>query len=318
LENDENDLNTIGWKKDDGDRWALVGDDLVVLEQGSGFPDSDDLQNVLNRHNVYSITEYYHNYMSKHGTIPGLELHLTFEIISKNIMDIRDNHTTLNAEHNYDNDIWIEPIKYLRRILREHPDILINMPYILNYNVSVENPEMKFLSKSLLDHIEMLLKKTPSSVTLWSQWIFWRNIEDLDRHIEPLIESISASPLSMAGTTPPGIVFDMYYDECKKAENWIKIINLLKSVWDREYTRIIEHRRENQHNNSGAIIQLGDKVGIPLIEAYLHEDKINEANDIFIAWMDCGKFSDVVKIVELAKTKGYEKLAREWETKVKK
>jgi len=321
------DVDTLGWGKDDGDRWALIGGDLCVLEQGFGFPDSDILQSALNRHDIYNGMDQCRRYMSKHGNIPGLIFHLAFEIIDKNLMDMRDNKTTLNDESNYDNDIWAEPIKYLRIILKEHPDVLINMPYILNYNVSIQNSEMKFISKPLLDNIETLLRNRPSSQSLWSQWIFWRGVEGVERPIEPLIESVMPSPLSKPGTVPPGNVYNMYYEECKNNERWDKIISLLKSVWDREYTRIIDHKKEVQYGSSkpsmetdlieANSLKLGNAVGIPLIKAYIMESEFNEANDIFNAWLDCGgRFSDATEVIELAKTKGQEKLAREWKSKI--
>jgi hypothetical protein len=49
------------------------------------------------------------------------------------------------------------------------------------------------------------------------------------------------------------------------------------------------------------------------------ENNFNDASDIFNAWLEYGgKFSNVALIIELAKTKGSDRLAREWEEKVSK
>ena len=60
---------------------------------------------------------------------------------------------------------------------------------------------------------------------------------------------------------------------------------------------------------------------VGLIHEFLrfHDNKPGEADAVFNTVLDSGsKFTDISKTLELAKTKGYESLAREWERKVKK
>ena len=63
---------------------------------------------------------------------------------------------------------------------------------------------------------------------------------------------------------------------------------------------------------------LGDKVGVPLMEAYLNDNKPLEADEIFNAWLSTGgRFTNLAKVIGLAREKGQERLAREWEAKNK-
>jgi hypothetical protein len=201
---------------------------------------------------------------------------------------------------------------------------------------------MKSLAKPLLRELESLLERKPSSEKLWIAWLYWRWVEGTERSILPLIEAIKPSPVSKPGTVPPGRIFGAYYEECQKTEKWDKVVELLRTVWDREFSRILEMQREdpdfsvsvaitNQSNSYTSVknfktryIQskaaaLGDSVGIPLIQAYLNDNKPQDANEIFNAWLNCGgKFADITTTVELAKLKGYNRLATEWETKTAK
>jgi len=132
-------------------------------------------------------------------------------------------------------------------------------------------------------------------------------------------------------------VFETYYKECKENEDWHKVIALLRNIWDREYARLIGLQKSNPgvkliktetsyafyfrkdweaHYMISTAPYLGDELAIPLIEAYLMDDKPSEAKEIFNAWLDCGgTFTDVALIIELAKKKGHESLARDWELK---
>ena len=64
---------------------------------------------------------------------------------------------------------------------------------------------------------------------------------------------------------------------------------------------------------------LGDKVGVPLMEAYLNDNKPLEADAVFNAWLvSGGRFTNLAKVIELAKEKGQERFAEEWEAKLNK
>ena len=329
--NDTNDAinTTINWKKEDGERWALIGGDASVLEQGVGMPEAEKLQDIVNRYNIKDTSDYYRDYMSEYGTQPGLELGLAFEIINRKLDELSDNKQSAPGNSNLDDALWTEAGNYLKKILAYHAGILVNMPSVSSDDdVSLQNLPIKPLSKPLLTTIESLLKRKPSSSLLWNQWLFWREAEGVHRSLESLIEEIKPSPLSAPGTVPPVDVFDVYYKECKENERWSKVIELLRSVWDREFDRITSHQKKSDSDLSGngqdktvdfsALFarmysdRLGDEVGIPLMEAYLRDNKPGEAREIFNAWLNRGgKFKDVTKIIELAREKGYESLARE-------
>jgi hypothetical protein len=75
----------------------------------------------------------------------------------------------------------------------------------------------------------------------------------------------------------------------------------LKGVWDREYS-ILNEKAEDRLITNTYSLNIGDAIGIPLIEAYLNDNKPREANEIFDAWPECdGKFTNFAKVLKLAK-----------------
>jgi pentatricopeptide repeat protein len=330
--------NTLGWSAGDGDRWALVGGDLKVIEQGQGLPEQDALQFLLSRNNIKDEAESIRSYMSEYGAQPGLELELAFFMIDR-IHDRLGSQQgkPASAQMNVNaDDPFIESSRYLNRVLTNSPGAMINMPYVYRrLNDPPESQSMKAISRPMLAHLEPLLLKKPSSSMLWGQWLYWRWMEGAQRPIEPLMEAVVPSPISSPGSVPPGVVFDAFYDECKREGRWDKVVKLLKAVWDREFGRITDLQRENPNFKPSISIgdrlsfeasivarigqTLGDRVVVPLMEAYLRDGKSRDANDIFNAWLGCGgTISDISKVVELAKELRYEGIAREWEERVKK
>jgi hypothetical protein len=174
------------------------------------------------------------------------------------------------------------------------------------------------LAKPMLANLESLLEKKPSSNVLWRQWIFWKDIEGEDRPMAPVAECIKLSPLSTVETVPPPSIMQIYFEDCKKNGNWDKVIDLLRAIWDREFTWLSAPEDEMTFSRLTEAT-IGDMLGIHLIEAYLNDNKPSAANEIFNAVLGCGgTFSDISKMAELARAKGQERLAREWEDRVKK
>jgi hypothetical protein len=160
---------------------------------------------------------------------------------------------------------------------------------------------------------------------MWRWWFFFRGVEGSDRPIEPLLDRIKYSPLSPMTGALPEFVLDLYYEDCKRSENWPKVIGLLKAVWDREIFKLNipegELRKGSlaMQSREYALQRYGNAVGIPLIEAYLHDGMPRFADEVFNTWLDLGgKFADISKIVQLAKEKGHEGTANGWEVKISK
>jgi hypothetical protein len=98
----------------------------------------------------------------------------------------------------------------------------------------------------------------------------------------------------------------------------MKVIGLLKDAWDREFFDALKAQNENQDQKLSNP-QLGDRLGIPLIEAYLNDQKPAQADEIFRAWLEVGgSFTNFSRVAELAKGKGFDRLAGEWERSIKK
>ncbi|MDR0499275.1 MAG: hypothetical protein LBH03_06050 [Holophagales bacterium] len=308
----EQNMETLGWNKYDDERWALIAEDGKILAQDTAIPDPETLQALLIGHNVRSEADLYRKYISDHGSTPGVELTLAFDVLSQAV-----SRTATQSDDKQGEIAYSESARYLSKVLREHPEVMVNLPNI-STSLTTQNESMKLLAKPMLANIESLLEKKPSSDALWGQWMVWKNIKSDDRSLEPVVERVKLSPLSQTGMVPPLFVISAYYEECKKNGNWAKVIMLLKTAWDREFERVCDPIEGNMPI-SVTKANIGNNLGIPLIEAYLHDGKPLEADEIFNAVLDCGgTFTTVSKIVELAKEKGFERYSREWEGKTKK
>jgi tetratricopeptide (TPR) repeat protein len=313
------DIDSLGWKKDDGPRWALVASDGRVMAQDSNIPTLDEMQTLYSRFGIENGIESCKKYLAAHSGLPGLEMRLAYSIVLENINALRGNQNTAPLDDIRDDALWGDAAKYLRKVLAEHPEILVNLSTEIWYDgVSIESQLLRAISKPMLTNIESLLGRKPSSDALWMQWLFWKDAEGDERSIEPLIDRIKLSPITQVGIVPPAVVIDTYYEDCKKSGSWGKVRVLLKAAWDREFSRT--------DAKMGFVWwgyikkdSLGDKLGIYLIEAYLQDGRPNDANEIFNAVLGIGgKFTDISIIIDLAKEKAQDRLAREWGERVKK
>jgi hypothetical protein len=277
------------------------------------------MEAILKKYDVKISIDKLRDYVNRHDDQPGVEFAFAQSIIF-------DNNMKIIKKRDLDRVHWDVVAKYMKKILAVHPTVMLyerGMSIIgsasNNESIQEEQDELlKPLSKPLLNIIEPMIEKQPSSLGLWQQWLFWRGIAGEERPIEGLISSIKLSPLSAtAGTILPSSVMESYYQECIKNNDWPKLIKLLEPVWERESFRIDAQLKEDP-GKALKYPRLGDGLAIPLMEAYLHESKSGDANDIFNYWLNSGgKFTDISKIVELAKEMGNERLAREWGGRVK-
>jgi len=306
----------LGWKADE-DRWALVSSDRRILFQDTSVPDADAFLAILQRLGIKSDIELYREYIEEHGSAPGIELSLAFRIISGLSYDKRN----ANSPDNIRNEALArEAAGHLNSVRLENPDVLVNLPQVGIYHDPTK-ALMSSMSKPLLSNIESLLERKPSAENLWQQWIFWNKVGELGGSLESIVDRLKPSPLSDGGILGmPSSVIEEYFQECKKNGSWSKVAALLKSVWDREYSRIVEpgDTRVMTHLDNTTKDTLGDAVGVHLIESYLQDGKPGEADEMFRAVLECGgKFRNISKIVKLAKAMGHEKLAAQWETAAK-
>ncbi|MCL1907814.1 MAG: hypothetical protein FWG12_00415 [Holophagaceae bacterium] len=300
------DVDTAGWKKDGEDRWALLDGTGVVIAQGREAPELGYLQAIIDRLGRKSPAEIRQRLIDENGPVPGLELSMAFGRVSAS--------DPAEAE---------AAVRTMNMVLAEHPEILIHLPRVLmprGVQQSPSPPESptRQLAGRLLASIESLLERKPSAENLWYQWLYWRGIVGGERRVGPLVKRLKLSPLTQPGTVPPSFMMDRLLEECRADGNWTEAIELLKTAWDRDF------ERANNPDDIALFVRLpykdivGDHIGMHLIEAYLQDSKPREADGIFNAVLNVGgKFKDVSKIVALAKEKGHERLAREWEEKVK-
>ena len=303
--------STLDWKADEV-RWALVSADRRILFQDTSEPDADAFSAILKRFGIKSDVELYRQYIEDHGSAPGIELLLASTIL----LHLRDSAQNANSPDNARIEALAqEAAGYLSNVMRDNPSALMHSrsgagPY------KTIRTFMNSLPKPMLSIIESLLERKPSASILWSQWMYWNEAGELGRSLESLVERVKPSPLLDGGILGLPFSKDSYFKECKKNGSWPKVVALLKPAWDREYLRIIEPVDSRDAEARAYISKdtLGDAIGIHLIEAYLQDGRPGEADEIFRAVLECGgKFKEISKIIELAKAKGQDRLAAQWE-----
>ncbi|MCL1893545.1 MAG: hypothetical protein FWG02_04830 [Holophagaceae bacterium] len=316
------DINTLGWKAEDPEKWGIFSPDGRLLEEGTVVPDKETLETIYKRNGIENPIEYFRAYLAEHGNVPGIELWTAFNLINHNV---RASNFDENPEPSLEDATWGETAKYLRNALNS-PEVLFNLPSVGTVSEGAKSELLKSLSKQYLTAIESLLEKRPTLERLWMHWLFWRKLEGEERSVLTLLERIKCSPLYKKFSVIPSRVMDTYYAECRKNEDWTKLIELLKNSWDRELVmKNVPESNDNKQElpefmkkfNETRSAGFGNGVGIPLIEAYLHANRANEADNIFNEWLKHGKFANISTIVELAKSLGYERLAKDWETKAR-
>jgi pentatricopeptide repeat protein len=198
---------TLGWSEGDGDRRALVGGDLKVIEQGRGLPEQDTLQAILYRNNIKDNIESIRSYMSEYGAQPGIEMDLAYYAINSINNRLRAQQGNPADEQIDANggDPLADVCRSLNRVLVNNPGVMVNMRNHAFWGIP-ESQSTKALARPMLAHLESLLQRKPSSEPLWECWLVWRGAEGTQRSIEPLMEAVVPSPISSPGTVPPGIV----------------------------------------------------------------------------------------------------------------
>jgi len=300
--------NTIEWKRGEP-RWVLISDDLRILHQDSSIPNFDEFKAILDRFEIKSTTELYRKYLQDNGYSPGIALSLACDIISY----IKYDEQNADPYDNSRNEVLaLEASRYLNGVLQDSPDALVYMPIPYGDRKSI-SALMKPLAKPLLSNLEPLIEKKPSAQNLWIAWLFWSIIEGQGRSLESILERAKPSPLSDDGLLGlPRYVIDAYLEECKKNGNWHKVAALIKTAWDREYNRLKDNPKSWTNNLKKD--DLGDVLGVPLMEAYLQDGNLVDADEIFKAVLDIGgRFKNFSKIIKLAKAKGNDSLAARWQ-----
>jgi pentatricopeptide repeat protein len=78
------DDNELGWRMEDGERWALLSPDGRILAQDSVVPDKGTMQAILKRNNIIASTDAMRAYLAENGSALGAGLWLAYQIIQEN------------------------------------------------------------------------------------------------------------------------------------------------------------------------------------------------------------------------------------------
>jgi pentatricopeptide repeat protein len=311
---------TLNWTGDDF-RYALIDGDGLVMKEGTETLDSDELQEILEKNGIKTTAELAMEFLKDSPNHPETLITLGIDDILNaiGILEARSNDSDLDST--LDDEVWGRAAFAWNKIFN-HEYAIYAIPYFYAKKIATHSPLMKSISRRFRPNIEKALLAVPNSEAMWNLCLFWRNVAGNEWDFEPLLEKITPSPMDVKGTCPPPIFLEIYYNECKEKNDWSKIIKLLTEVWDRETSLQIQENKTSEKNNEQPKLiysQLGDNVGYPLIEALLNSGRTRDADDVFIAWLDCGgTFSNISVLTELARKLGYESLAREWETRLKK
>lgn len=321
---------TFVWARGGGNRWGLLDGERRLLEQGEDVPEPEALRAILRHHHIISPQEMLRVYVSEHGDLPVLNYLFALRLIIQNA------HILANADKgnvpvggalpladNVDSEAFGIAGRVLRRVLTDYPEPLVNIPLVNMprvddigiYSILKRSTILKALSGPCLSKIESFLRIKPSSNGLWQQWFFWKAVEENGRMLSPLLNQIKLSPMTQPGTVPSGNLMLPYYRECREDGNWPEVTLLLKTVWDRELFKFRQDMEENPGQMSFRS-KIAEPVGLLLMEAYLQNDSPYEANEVFGNWLSSGgKFTKLDTVLELAREKGQDGLARQWEAR---
>ncbi|MCL1893339.1 MAG: hypothetical protein FWG02_03740 [Holophagaceae bacterium] len=311
-------LEPMGWRDEDGHRWAFIDHTLLAIAEGREIPSADEMQRIISRLYPNYIEERRQKIRENQGDYNSM-LRLAFNLIWRNTRAMASETYTIPLSDEEDDALWGETARLLNRVLTNAPHLLIDLPFVFKPPAGIERSQLlKALSTRYLKEIESNLRKKPSSDNLWFQWIFWSAVEDGSSDIAPLIEAIEPSPFAVPGTVPPYFVFDHYYNECWQKGAWHKVIELLKTPYERQKLRIDEARIKDP-NYKITDTKFGESVVSPYIIALLNDGKSSEAIEVFEEWTERGgTFANPLKLIEAAKESVSERLARDWEDKINK
>ena len=311
---------TLAWTGDEF-RYALVDGYGLVIEEGTEVPTRGELEEIVKRKDIKTISERALEFLKDYPDHIEAQIANGIESLLEAIYTIDMAKIGQELDPSQDDLIWGKAASAWAKVIN-HDKAIFAVPNFYAKKIDLHSPLMDSLSRRLLQKIETALHRSPSSDALWNLWLFWRNAGGNERDFESLLESVKPSPMEVKGSCPPPNVLEIYYNECKEKGEWPKIIKLLSEVWDREISQqVLENNSKEKLNEKPTLLfpQLGDNVGVPLIEALLNSGDRQEADGIFNAWLDCGgSFSTPSDLIELARNFNAERLANEWEEKVKK
>jgi tetratricopeptide (TPR) repeat protein len=312
---------TLGWSGD-AFRWALLGGDGLVLEQGAGFPTPQEWRDIFKEKGIGAPKELAEGFLKKNPHSMGALLALA-------ISGVHDGAAAMGARQDGDLDdldldsggddaIWGVAASAWAKVFNGDGRALFALPEgFYAKSVNPRSPTMRLASKRHLPKIEAALHRSPGSAPLWNLWLFWRGAGDNERDFGQFLESIEPSPMEPVGACPPPMVFDAFYNECRKNGSWAQLAKLLKEPFDRGISaQLAENAAAEKENRKPSLVyaELGDTVGYPLTEALLKMGRRQEADDVFKSWLGCGgRFTNAAELAGMARALVGDRTAKEWE-----
>ena len=296
--------DTLLWTDDDF-RWALVNSNGFVVAQDKGIPTIDRLQRELDNLNIESDIDIARRFVREHPNHYQGLFTLALEVIRDSLVKAKSDSGMTNSNSSRDEELWGEAHRLWSALL-QRPDAIWAYPNT-THGIDLKAEEqkdsmMKPLSYRYLSNIEAALAYQPNSRMLWNQWLFWRAMGGNERDLEPVIDNIEQSPMNKPSMWPPAYVMSLYYNELKREGRWFKIVDMLKLLWEKglalenlsDAPGFGEKRLLNDPN-------LGDRVGVPLFEALVKENKYIDALELCNIWHTLGgRFSNPQQLIGFA------------------
>lgn len=148
------------------------------------------------------------------------------------------------------------------------------------------SPRCRDAAAKVLDAVEALLHRLPTSQSLWGVWIPLAG--SLDRPLDPLLASLEPQPLSRQAWPPPDLRL-LVVHEAMAARNWSRAEALLKEPWRALLLlqRDANATRPAPGETQGPSLLTAPQwkgIGQPYVESLLRQGRTREAEDLLKDW----------------------------------
>lgn len=183
------------------------------------------------------------------------------------------------------------------------------------------SPLCRDTCERLLPKIEALLERYPSHGRAWQLWCDFAQVTG--RSAKPLLASLTP-PSGPATDWPPIILRRTLLQQAREGGDWRAVTEFSSEIYDQILGMA---KGERAYANSGKATkgfkpspwldeQVWDTVVSPLVEAYLAQDKVREAEGVLSTWEDFSGWKGAyAKAAELARKTQRPELAKTWEQK---
>ncbi len=240
---------------------------------------------------------------------------LLVEPSSKDAKDIPENR---------DDEIWVDYIKALNACFRFDAwrEPFQSGPFQKDAGLTTAfgnlSPSLKRAFASKIQSLEADIRRKPTDGFLWGLWVAWQEACG-KRSIKAFLDEVI--PLDgNPSKWPPLCVRQAYMKDCRSRKDWQGMLDVLGDSWKtlmptsdqpREASKILNPTGDNYPPGAWQAI------AEPMLEAYLAQARIAEAQTLVDTWIDRGGWPGALERASaLAAQAGYTELAAKWASRV--